>query len=1042
MGWPTPALHRFLRTPLLLLLLFFGICHAWEAAAQSAPDTVGRVADLLPQPARITSLGQPPIYKPYLAGSLSWVRDTDPARVGGDFTAGIYRDLLNPLVGYFGIAVEGNVGWADEWSGGVRVLGRTPALALGIGVEHRFGEGGVDLFVSFTPPLLRGGPFGHGGALRVDWIPARDHSWRFGLTVPVAQPWMGRTRPRASRVAVPKAVRGAPYARTESLGAEIEAALADASDAAAVLTRFTYGFLDNSGRSDVPSALERFRATVTAWRDTLREVGAPDGSGMPTFASVEERYHAAVDRAFALAAAPADPGAARTEIADAARAVLLEEVLLPYNRLIGQTKSRDSLRGLYPAAIARFERWLADHSSGLDAAAQRRTLQVFGRLLDIAERNRARVRDFWRGDSSKVWLPLQFALRPEEHDSQEELDALIGLAVGHPFTSGNLVLPINSTWFAQDLITSLRATEHYHVLWLHDYRGVDDDGAPDSSGFLVSVHGYLGALTEAVRRYDERGTLPSFFIFLDQNGYEAHRGRLWMTLLEDPLGHLPDLPDTHRAMAAEIERAQGELRAAVAASTRLQREAEMYGGDWLRSVVKVHVNVTYPADFSFRSSQLISWVPSWLPFLPDELMRDHRKIAFYDVTEQDPRIGRAIFTGTGIGEHYASPTWEDRGVVVVGPALVSLKDAARQQLLDLGFARNEIPMPLRPLPRPANYDSIAAQLEEAGADAHALNVHNQVGFAPKHATLVQALLYTLMPSGCIIYVPDSLWLSSFWAGQLVGAAFRGCDVRIIAPALANAPITAKPVMARSRALLTRLFEVQELLQDIFADAGGSFRIGLYTNNESVHDLPAMVREMVERFEEAPFLRDDFPFPDSVFGLLDDLPDLLNARGYQAEPLVTDTTDRQTKMHRKTQLLGMRPVLREIARELDVETMGELLIDAASRMARPDSVPDDLRLQMQAVEPLVSRFELLPDSLQQGAVLYALVGSMNKDARSMMLDGETLLAVSGRWALVHYLDFALLAGRTTWLHDRAQLDELLPPYSAFNRWLGRLLRDLF
>src|SRR5690625_3384302 len=509
--------------------------------------------------------------------------------------------------------------------------------------------------------------------------------------------------------------------------------------------------------------------------------------------------------------------------------------------------------------------------------------------------------------------------------------------------------------------------------------------------FRVSVFGYLHALTEAVRNYDERGTLPSFLIFLDQNGYEANRGRLWMTLLEDPLGHAPRLPGAHRAMQAELEAAQSELRAAVVASERLQREAEEYGDDWLRNLIRVHVSVTYPADFSFRSSQLVSWMPSWLPILPDELMRDHRKVAFYDVTEQDPRVGRAIFTGTGVGEQYAAPTWEDRGVVVVGPALVGLKDAARQQLLDLGLAPDEIPAPLRRLPRPANYDSLVSLLEDAGADAHALSVQNEVGFAPKHATLVQALLYTLMPSGCIIYVPDSLWLSSFWAGQLVGAAFRGCDVRILAPALANAPATAKPVMARSRALITRLFEVQELLQDLYVAAGASFGVGLYTNSAPVDDLPAMLREMVAEFNENPFLRDDFPFSDSGNGLLAHLPSYLRARGFQPIPLSTDTTEDRTKLHRKTQLLGMRPVLREIARELDIETMGTLLIDAASRMSHPDSLPGDLGSQTQAVEPLISMVGQLPDSLQERSILYALVGSMNKDPRGMMLDGEVLLA---------------------------------------------------
>ena len=64
--------------------------------------------------------------------------------------------------------------------------------------------------------------------------------------------------------------------------------------------------------------------------------------------------------------------------------------------------------------------------------------------------------------------------------------------------------------------------------------------------------------------------------------------------------------------------------------------------------------------------------------IPDVLMRDHRKISFYDVTERDPGRGEAIFTGMGIGEHYAGPTWEDRAILVQGPSLVGLKDAARE----------------------------------------------------------------------------------------------------------------------------------------------------------------------------------------------------------------------------------------------------------------------------------------------------------------------------------------------------------------------------
>lgn len=1040
---PDPsARHDLLRRALTLLLPLTALAMPIRLPAQLPPDTGGAPAPALIKTARITSLGQPPRLKPYLAGMLDWTRDSDPARVGGDLTAGVYRDILNPMIGALGIAAEANLGWVDEWRSGVRALARSPALALAIGAEHQFGKGGIDLVVSITPPVLRGGIVGRGSALRLDWVPTRKNSWRLGLTIPIAQPWMGKTRPRAVRVTLPPPPNRREMQSSTSLDDELEATLAGIARGASAVTHFTYGFFDNSGHSDLPAALERFRTSVGEWRERLEAYGTTRDSEVPTFTGVVEGYHNAVERAFALAVGEVGGEELYLEAAGIARRIILEEVLLPYNRLIGQAKANDSLRGFYPAAISRFQGRLESELIDLDARRRESILLVFQRLLEILEENRKRIRDFWRGDSRQVWIPLQLALRPEEHDTQEEIDALIEVAIGREFTSGNLALPVENTWFTAELIESLHEAEEYHVLWLHDYRGYDQLGAPDTMSFLVSVQGYLGALREAVREYDERGTIPSFFIFLDQNGYEATGGRLWMTLLEDPLGRIPDLGLGYREMQAEIEGAQAELRAAVRASERLQREVEVYGEEWLRELIKVHVSVTYPADFSFRSSLLLTWIPSFLPVLPDELMRDHRKVAFYDITERDPRRGRAILTGTGVGEQYVVPTWEDRGVILTGPALVGLKDAARNLLLDLGFEDEEIPAPLRPLPYPVEYDSLVAELEAGYATARAMTVQNEVGFGAKEATLVHAILYTLMPSGCLIYVPDSLWLSSFWAGQLVGAAFRGCDVRIIAPALANAPATARPVMARSRALITRLFEVQELLQDLFNEAGGSFRVGLYTNSESVDDLAGMVQRMVKEFDENPFLRADFPFSDAVHELLADLPDSLSRTRVEREPLNTDSVDHQTKLHRKTQLLGMRSVLEQIAREIDPQTMSALLKDLQLRMSFPDSVPGDLQMQVRAVEPLISRLELLPDSVQEHSLLFALVGSMNKDPRSMMLDGEVLLAVAGRWALVHYLDFALLAGRTTWLSDRAQLDELIPPYGRIDRWIGRILRDLF
>ena len=76
------------------------------------------------------------------------------------------------------------------------------------------------------------------------------------------------------------------------------------------------------------------------------------------------------------------------------------------------------------------------------------------------------------------------------------------------------------------------------------------------------------------------------------------------------------------------------------------------------------------------------------------------------------------------------------------------------------------------------------------------------------------------------------------------------------------------------------------------------------------------------------------------------------------------------------------------------------------------------------------------------VLYFLTGSVNKNVRSMALDGEVLAAVAGPWALHAYLDFMLLSGGVAWLRDVEEVEALLPSYSTLkriiSRWLYRVL----
>ena len=316
-------------------------------------------------------------------------------------------------------------------------------------------------------------------------------------------------------------------------------------------------------------------------------------------------------------------------------------------------------------------------------------------LCDIMEENRAELRRRWE-DSRFVWLPLQFALTPDQHDTQDELNTIIGKAAGRTFEPENRVWYVLNEQFQWEMARSVRKAEDYHVLWIHDFRGHNGEGKPDAIAYAQTLN-YLEALIERVAAYDTVGRLPQYFILLDQHYFEINKARLWLRLLTDPLHYTMDLPAGNVEWEQRLGEAQDKLREAVAGSKLLTLGTSQYGDDWLKNLVKVHVNITNPADPSFWSWHIVGIIP-----IPDNMMRDHRKIAFYDITEADPYPGMAMFTGMGIGEHYVGADWEDRALMIQGPGALAVKDAARGLLEAQGFAPREIPFPLRKLDKPAD----------------------------------------------------------------------------------------------------------------------------------------------------------------------------------------------------------------------------------------------------------------------------------------------------------------------------------------------------
>jgi hypothetical protein len=979
------------------------------------------------------SLGQPWRLKPYVAGSLTWNREGQD-RLGGAGVVGLYKDLVLPLSGAFGVSAEGYVGGlgaaggaSGGWDGGGRLFATSRLLFLNVGLDWNARTEKADFILAFTPYFSRGGLFGTGGNFRVEWIPGRDHSFNFGFQVPLEQ-HMGKTRPRHRDAHPAKPPRGA--GPQPALPPEARAHLERLRQAGRFIFLHANFFNDDDDASFF-GAMQKFRRDVEAARRLFREKHARHPEGR-SYDLESRHYHEAFDAAFAAAVGPG-PGRA---VSDRAREALLDEVLLPYDRLVGRFKKPDTLAGLSESGRVAFGRAL-DATPGLDPARRAAALAVFDEIARLLDHAREALKRHQEGDERKVWMPLDLALRPEERDTQAELDAVVARALGRPFTRGNAIFPTNGSRFQLELVRSLHEARDYHVLWVHDYAG-RVGGKPDPVAHLVSTTGYLAALAKRVGEYDATGRLPSFFLFQTQFFYEGSGSRLYLSLLEDPLGHALELGAGQEKLEAEVRQAQDELRRAVASSKRLQSEARERGGEgWLRRVVKVHVSVTFPADLSFRSSRVVGF----LPFAPDSVTLDHRKLYFYDVAEEDPARGEALFSGTGVGSEYGGPTWDDRGLLASGPALLQLKEEARRLLRSQGFAEAEIPEPLRERPLPAAYPALVDAREASGYGARGLNVHNEVGFGRKEATLVQAILYTLSPPDTVIVAPDSLWASPFWAGQLSGAALRGCHVYVVAPSLDNAPAAGAPILARTREIFARLLEVRRIMADDIAASGGHLRVGAYTRASLSGDTLGKIREAADGLRRYPFLQDEFPMPANTAGLFDEVAADLEARGYKPRFIAEGTREGRPKMHRKTQLFLTREAMRAYASAPPVRESVRLQLGARARTtADPVSVFEQ-EDPLDTPRPIIEAMRREPPPGLEKAVFYLTTGSKNQDPRSAFLDGETAFVVAGPWSLVSYTDFLLLMAATTWVESEAELTRLIPVEEEKARKLGRLVRSV-
>ena len=976
--------------------------HAARAQTVRAPEVGGRTV----------SLGQPPQWHWQMGlGAGAFFGGTSNELMIRAWGGG-YHASMNPVTKLVELGLEGYVGASgNRVDGGTRALLQVPYLSAGIGPDYNFRRGRVDLLLTVHTPVRRGGFLTRGTMLRLDWYPTLGHSFLLGVSAPLHDPLAGRNRPIQDYVVV-----AAPFHTPEAhvpANSVLRAELDSLAESAASVRRLIVPFLDQDGRND-HVALARTQRYIASLRTHLAVRSAED----------EVRFfHAQMEHAFTVAAGSAGAG---RELARNGRQILLAEVLIPYDALLGRKKRNDTLKALGVAARGRFSRWVT--SSGLVPVARTEdVLFVFERLTDILEIERSEAAKEW-DDPRLVWLPLQYGLLPEEHDEQSELDALLERVTGSQFTDHNRLTYVANLQFHWELLRMIRETRAYHVLWIHDFPALTAEGTLDGASLTQVIDGYLTTLAERVETYDSTQTLPLFFIFLDQHYYEGRKSRLLMTILEDPLhadGQLGSPTD-----ALRLGHALDRLRDAVRHSRVLQAEAREYGDAWLHNRIKVHVNITNRVDASFWSGGLISSVFGY----PDDVMRDHRKIAFRDVSEDDPYAGVGILTGMGVGQHYLGPGWDDRSLVVQGPVLLQLKEAARSLLTSQGLAPADIPAPLRAAPLAVIGARMAASPDAASFHTRAMALVNETGYLTKSLNAAKALLYSLMPKGSVIKIPDSLWNATLYGSLLVGASLRGVKVLIIAPARANAPSGGFPQMVRAHELFTRLLLVRRELGESIARAGGALHMGLYALPVDEAGFASRADRWARQVSGSPFLTELMPFASGLVPLVADA-------GRRSNGIATPgDSSGPPKLHQKVQFFATGDFWSAVTASPQWPRFMTTYLRYREATYSPGS---DVQAGARA---LTDSLELIAEQIMEAtpktakAASYAMVGSQNQDYRGIFMDGEVAVAFTGATSLVPLVDLVFMVGTVTWVDDQATLDRLLPPVGELRRRIARVTKD--
>ncbi len=605
------------------------------------------------------------------------------------------------------------------------------------------------------------------------------------------------------------------------------------------------------------------------------------------------------------------------------------------------------------------------------------------------------------------WIPLQFILSPEDYDSQKKIENLVSRFVDHKFEDGNDIKYIYNLGFYKHYKKSILNTQFYHVLWIHDYAGVKQNN-PDQVGWDVALNDYPNAILKGVQNHlsDQTKKIPEFHIVLDQHYYEVNKSRKVITFLENL--HSIETQDLDNEKEQRISELKSLFNKAISDLKSLN-----YSEEKIKDLLKVQIHITNKADTTYGAYMI-----------PDSVIRDHRKLYFRDVFKSSPNFGEAVLTGVGIGEHYHNHEWEDRSIKTVGPVNHQIKKELRELLLGQLGSQDESKIPFY-FRRSSDKKEVVKGAEPFSKSAlsskSALLTMNTTDYAKKHASIYKMLIFTLAGEGSVVFSPDSLWNSDYWAATFFGAALRGANAFILSPGKSFAPSAATVTMDLQRRVLSVAVTLKQIFRQRIKEAGGSLNIGFYEMNETTDNFSSRTQMTIDGIRKN---KDINEFLNIPVELADTIEFFLKSKRLQAGETQDASFHDNPKLHLKTLLYMSKEASvifkdkfrRHIIQKFLVNRSNSDSISPEYILGTPTNGNSNFINQLES--------ELTPEQLEKVQILFT-VGSHNQDRRSKYLDGESMMTVGGWQGITGMIDMIFLIYSSSWIHNIEELEEKMP-----------------